>query len=143
MVFFLPLLRVNCEGYSTTGSYLVSTSRRKELTSSMISMVPTVFVMTYSPRSLVRILACKRRRRCKVYSTEGVYFSLFLFMAVILSQVCGDGQHLFLARLTLDTKGNLDATDGQEVKTANPLCFDHGLILSQLHNVCKAPREDC
>ena len=42
----------------------------------------------------------------------------------ILHQNCGDGQHLLFLFFSLDTKGNLDPTDGQEVKTANPLCLD-------------------
>jgi hypothetical protein len=50
------------------------------------------------------------------------------FMAIILSQVGRDGQHLLLLFFPLDTKRNLETTDGQEVKTANPLCLDHVLF---------------
>ena len=49
---------------------------------------------------------------------------IFFFHVPILSQVGRDGQHLLFLFFPLDTKGNLDATDGQEVKTANPLCLD-------------------
>jgi len=49
---------------------------------------------------------------------------VFVFHVLILSQVGRDGQHLLFLFFPLDTKGNLDATDGQEVKTANPLCLD-------------------
>lgn len=45
-------------------------------------------------------------------------------MAVIISQVARQGQHLLFLFFPLDTKGNLDPPDGQEVKTANPLRLD-------------------
>ena len=51
-------------------------------------------------------------------------------MAVILSQVGGRKQLLISLFFPLDTKGDLETTDGNEVDTANPLCLDHGLIIS-------------
>ena len=55
-------------------------------------------------------------------------------MAVIISQVARQGQHLLFLFFPLDTKGNLDPPDGQEVKTANPLRLDqlgHADILQE------------
>jgi len=61
-------------------------------------------------------------------------------MVLILSQVGRDSQHLLLLFFPLDTKGNLDPTDGQEVKTANPLRLDqlgHADILQEDGDVHK------
>jgi hypothetical protein len=66
-------------------------------------------------------------------------FFFFLYCGLtardILHQDCGDRQHLLLFFFPLDTKGNLDPTDGQEVKTANPLRLDqlgHAVILQDV-----------
>ena len=63
---------------------------------------------------------------------------VFVFHVLILSQVGGDGQHLLFLFFSLDTKGNLDPTDGQEVKTANPLCLDELVHVPILQDVVDA-----
>lgn len=55
-------------------------------------------------------------------------------MAVIISQVARQGQHLLFLFFPLDTERDLDPPDGQEVKTANPLRLDqlgHAVILQE------------
>jgi hypothetical protein len=61
-------------------------------------------------------------------------------MALILSQVARQGQHLFFLFFPLDTKRKLDTTDGNKVDTANPLCLDelgHADILQEKRNAHK------
>jgi hypothetical protein len=56
------------------------------------------------------------------------------FMALILSQVGRQGQHLLFLFFPLDTERKLDTTDGNKVDTANPLCLDelgHAVILQE------------
>ena len=62
------------------------------------------------------------------------------FMALILSQVSRQSQHLLFLFFPLDTKRKLDTTDGNKVDTANPLCLDeldHAVILQESVNTHK------
>jgi hypothetical protein len=45
-------------------------------------------------------------------------------MALIISQIARQGQHLLFLFFPLDTKRKLDTTDRNKVDTANPLCLD-------------------
>jgi hypothetical protein len=59
------------------------------------------------------------------------------FMALIISQVARQGQHLLFLFFPLDTKRKLDTTDGNKVDTANPLCLDeldHAVILQEVRD---------
>lgn len=62
------------------------------------------------------------------------------FMAVIISQVARQGQHLLFLFFPLDTKRKLDTTDRNKVDTANPLCLDeldHAVILQEVRDAYK------
>ena len=54
------------------------------------------------------------------------HLQVLSFMVLILSQVARQGQHLLFLFFPLDTERDLDPPDGQEVKTANLFCLDHG-----------------